>query len=90
VTQESPVPIACDETFAPDAVDVVCLKIARGGITATLEAAKQAKDVYLASTYDGPLGMRAAVHTAAGLKLTRHCGLATGGLSVREGLISLS
>jgi L-alanine-DL-glutamate epimerase-like enolase superfamily enzyme len=89
VTQESPIPIACDETFAPGAVDVVCLKIARGGITATLEAAKQAEDVYLASTYDGPLGMRAAVHTAAGLKLTRHCGLATGGLAVRDGFMPL-
>jgi L-alanine-DL-glutamate epimerase-like enolase superfamily enzyme len=90
VRDESPIPVACDETFAPEAVDVVCLKIARGGITAVLEAAQYADDVYLASSYDGPLGMRAAVHVAAGLKLTRHCGLATGGLSVREGLISLS
>jgi L-alanine-DL-glutamate epimerase-like enolase superfamily enzyme len=89
VRRESPIPIACDETFAPHAVDVVCLKIARGGITATLEAARAANDVYLASTYDGPLGMRAALHTAAGLKLTRHCGLATGGAEVREGRIRL-
>ena len=90
VQQFSPIPIACDETYAPGAVDVACLKIARGGITATLEAAEHANDVYLASTYDGPLGMRAAAHTAAGLKLTRHCGLATGGLRVRDGLIFLS
>jgi L-Ala-D/L-Glu epimerase len=90
VRKDSPIPIACDETFAPESVDVVCLKIARGGITAVLHAAQEADDVYLASTYDGPLGMRAAVHVAAGLKLTRHCGLATGGLSVREGLIPLS
>jgi L-Ala-D/L-Glu epimerase len=88
VRDESPIPIACDETYAPESVDVVCLKIARGGITAVLDAAQH--DVYLASTYDGPLGMRAALHVAAGLRLTRHCGLATGGLSVRRGLISLS
>jgi L-Ala-D/L-Glu epimerase len=90
VRDHSPIAIACDETYAPGAVDVVCLKIARGGITAALEAAQQAKDVYLASTYDGPLGMRAALHTAAGLKLRRHCGLATGRLSVRDGLIFVS
>ncbi len=89
VTAESPVPIACDETYAPGAVDAVCLKITRGGITGVLEAARGAADVYLASSFDGPLGLRAAVHAAAGLKVTRHCGLATGGLSVRDGLISL-
>jgi L-alanine-DL-glutamate epimerase-like enolase superfamily enzyme len=90
VRSESPIPIACDETFAPHAVDVVCLKVARGGITGTLQAAQQADDVYLASTYDGPLGMRAAVHVAAGLKVTRHCGLATGGLRAHDGFIPLS
>jgi L-alanine-DL-glutamate epimerase-like enolase superfamily enzyme len=90
VQAESPVPIACDETFAPAAVDAVCLKITRGGITGVLEAARGAPDVYLASSYDGPLGMRAAVHAAAGLRVTRHCGLATGGLRVRDGLIPLS
>jgi L-alanine-DL-glutamate epimerase-like enolase superfamily enzyme len=79
VRRESPIPIACDETFAPGSVDVVCLKVARGGITAVLDAARQAEDVYLASTYDGPIGLRAAVHVAAGLKITRHCGLASGG-----------
>jgi L-alanine-DL-glutamate epimerase-like enolase superfamily enzyme len=89
VRAESPIAIACDETFAPESVDVVCLKVARGGITAVLEAARQAEDVYLASSYDGPIGLRAAVHVAAGLRLTRHCGLATGGLQVREGRISL-
>jgi L-alanine-DL-glutamate epimerase-like enolase superfamily enzyme len=89
VRRESPIPIACDETYAPEAVDVVCLKIARGGITAVLQQARQATDVYLASTYDGPLGMRAAIHTAAGLKLTRHCGLATGAVEAREGRIRL-
>jgi L-alanine-DL-glutamate epimerase-like enolase superfamily enzyme len=90
VREESPIPIACDETFAPESVDVVCLKIARGGISGVLDAARRADDVYLASSYDGPLGLRAALHVAAGLRVTRHCGLATGGLRVREGLISLS
>jgi L-alanine-DL-glutamate epimerase-like enolase superfamily enzyme len=90
VSQDSPIPIACDETFAPESVDVACLKIARGGITATLQAAQQADDVYLGSTYDGALGMRAALHVAAGLKLTRHCGLATGGLTVHEGAIAVA
>jgi len=89
VRDRSPIPIACDETFAPHAVDVVCLKIARGGITAALEAARQAEDVYLASTFDGPIGLKASVHVAAGLKLSRHCGLATGGLEVRDGRIRL-
>ena len=90
VRAESPLPIACDETFAPRAVDAVCLKITRGGITGVLEAAREARDVYLASSYDGPLGLRAAVHAAAGLKVTRHCGLATGQMRVRNGLIFLS
>jgi L-alanine-DL-glutamate epimerase-like enolase superfamily enzyme len=89
VRAESPVPIACDETFAPGSVDVACLKITRGGITGVLEAAREAADVYLASSFDGPLGLRAALHAAAGLKVTRHCGLATGALRVREGLIFL-
>ncbi len=89
VRAESPVPIACDETFAPEAVDVVCLKIARGGITAALEAASRAEDVYLASSYDGPLGLRAAAHVAAGLRVTRHCGLATGELEVHEGMVAM-
>src|SRR5262249_59685633 len=37
VREESPIPIACDETYAPESVDAVCLKIARGGITAGRE-----------------------------------------------------
>ncbi|WP_051323960.1 mandelate racemase/muconate lactonizing enzyme family protein [Candidatus Solirubrobacter pratensis] len=95
VRGESPVPIAMDETHAPGsgAADAVCLKITRGGITGVLEDAQAARaagsDVYLASTYDGPLGLRAGLHAAAGLKVTRHCGLATGTLPVREGRIVL-
>jgi L-Ala-D/L-Glu epimerase len=79
----SPVPIAMDETHAPGsgAADAVCLKVARGGITAVLRDAAAARaagcDVYLASTYDGPLGIAAAVHAAAALHVTRPCGLAT-------------
>jgi L-alanine-DL-glutamate epimerase-like enolase superfamily enzyme len=34
-------------------------------------------DVYLASTYDGPLGIAAALHAAAALAPLPHCGLAT-------------
>ena len=51
----------------------MCLKIARcGGITGVLrDAARGARSpgsaVYLASTFDGPLGIAAAVHAAAGL-----------------------
>jgi L-alanine-DL-glutamate epimerase-like enolase superfamily enzyme len=81
VRERSPVPIAGDETFAPGAADAVCLKITRGGISAVLRDAATARaagsDVYLASTYDGPLGIAAAVHAAAALRVTRPCGLAT-------------
>ena len=54
------------------ATDAVCLKIARcGGISGVLRdaaAARAAGSVpYLASTFDGPLGIAAAVHAAAGL-----------------------
>ena len=50
----------------------MCLKIARcGGITGVLRDAAAARAagsaVYLASTFDGPLGIAAAVHAAAGL-----------------------
>ena len=34
-------------------------------------------DVYLASTLDGPLGIAAAVHCAAALRVDLPCGLAT-------------
>jgi L-alanine-DL-glutamate epimerase-like enolase superfamily enzyme len=78
VRAEVDVPLAMDETAAEDgaagsgATDAVCLKIARcGGITGVLHDAAEARIagsvVYLASTYDGPLGIAAAVHAAAGL-----------------------
>ena len=88
VSTASEVAIAIDETAAaPGALerrwcDAVCLKIARcGGITGVLEQATRARaagyDVYLASTFDGPLGIAAALHAAAVLEPRRPCGLAT-------------
>jgi L-alanine-DL-glutamate epimerase-like enolase superfamily enzyme len=83
VAAESPVRIAMDETHAPGsgAAELVCLKISRGGISAVLEDARKARaagsSVYLTSTFDGPLGITAGVHTAAGLRISRACGLAT-------------
>jgi L-alanine-DL-glutamate epimerase-like enolase superfamily enzyme len=78
VRAEVDVPLAMDETAAEEdapgsgATDAVCLKIARcGGITGVLHDAAEARiarsAVYLASTFDGPLGIAAAVHAAAGL-----------------------
>ncbi len=94
VRAASPVPIAMDESAVePDAVasgatDAVCLKIARcGGITGLLDDARAARAagsaVYVASTFDGPLGVAAGVHAAAALAATgpvAYCGLATLGL----------
>ena len=83
VAAESPVRIAMDETHAPGsgAAELVCLKISRGGISAALEDARAARaagsSVYLTSTFDGPLGIAAGVHTAAALRISRACGLAT-------------
>ena len=88
VAAASDVAIAIDETAAaPGALDTrcceaVCLKIARcGGISGLLEQAARARtagyDVYLASTFDGPLGIAAALHAAAVLEPRRACGLAT-------------
>lgn len=80
--------VAMDETaaehgaIASGAADAVCLKIARcGGISATLAAATLVRttgaEVYLASTLDGPLGIAAALHCAAALRVQAPCGLAT-------------
>jgi L-alanine-DL-glutamate epimerase-like enolase superfamily enzyme len=82
------VPLALDETASAigalerRACQAVCLKIAGcGGISGLLDAARRARDagyeVYLASTLDGPLGIAAALHAAAVLRLERPCGLAT-------------
>jgi L-alanine-DL-glutamate epimerase-like enolase superfamily enzyme len=70
VRAASPVPVAMDETAAEPgaleagAADLVCLKIAAcGGMSGVLEAARAARragsDVYVASTFDGPLGIAA-------------------------------
>jgi L-alanine-DL-glutamate epimerase-like enolase superfamily enzyme len=86
-----PVRIAIDETAAePGALaggvaDAVCLKIGRcGGITGLLAAAALVRasgsEVYLASTFDGPLGIAAALHAAAALAPLPPCGLATLGM----------
>jgi len=85
------VPVAMDETAAePGAVDsgatdAVCLKIARcGGITGLLRDARAARAagsaVYVASSFDGPLGIAAGVQAAAALAAEGPlpwCGLAT-------------
>jgi len=91
VRDNTRVPIAMDETAALDgapgsgAADAVCLKISRcGGISGVLRDAAHARAagsaVYLASTFDGPLGIAAAVHAAAALAADGPlpaCGLAT-------------
>jgi L-alanine-DL-glutamate epimerase-like enolase superfamily enzyme len=88
VRADSPVPIAIDETAAEPgaagsgAADAVCLKIARcGGIGGLLDDARAAREagsaVYVASSFDGPLGIAAAVHAAAALGDVLFCGLAT-------------
>jgi L-alanine-DL-glutamate epimerase-like enolase superfamily enzyme len=83
--------IAIDETAAlPGALesgcaDAVCLKLARcGGISGLLAAARTARadgcEIYVASTYDGPVGIAAALHACAALAADgplAHCGLAT-------------
>ena len=88
VRERVPVRIAMDETAAiPGAVgagaaDAVCLKLSRcGGISALAVQAALVRaagcEPYLASTYDGPLGIAAAVHLAAALGISTPCGLAT-------------
>ncbi len=62
--------------------DAVCLKVGRcGGIGGLLSQAALVRatggDVYVASTMDGPLGIAAAVHAAAALRVDLACGLAT-------------
>jgi L-alanine-DL-glutamate epimerase-like enolase superfamily enzyme len=94
VQAASPVPIAIDESAdEPGAVEsgataAVCLKVSRcGGITGVLRDARAARAagsaVYVASTFDGPLAVAAAVHAAAALKASgpvAPCGLATLGM----------
>jgi L-alanine-DL-glutamate epimerase-like enolase superfamily enzyme len=109
VRDRVPVRIAMDESgdepgaIASGAADAVCLKIARrGGISGLLATAALAQatgaEVYLASTFDGPLGIAAAVHCAAALRVQAPCGLATltlldlpvpDALQVRDGAIAV-
>ncbi|MFL5845532.1 MAG: mandelate racemase/muconate lactonizing enzyme family protein [Solirubrobacteraceae bacterium] len=100
VRERVPVRIAMDETaaehgaLASAAADAVCLKISRcGGISGTLAAAALVRamggEVYVASTLDGPLGLAAALHVAAALKVELPCGLATGDLAVVDGAIAV-
>jgi L-alanine-DL-glutamate epimerase-like enolase superfamily enzyme len=88
VARRSEVSIAIDESAAEPAAlaerhcDAICLKIARcGGITGILQRARRARElgyeVYLASTFDGPLGIAAALHAAAAIAPRLPCGLAT-------------
>ncbi len=91
VRERVAVRIAMDETtvepgaLASGAADAVCLKLGRcGGISGLLAAATLVRatgaEPYVASTFDGPLGIAAALHAAAALRLTPACGLATLGL----------
>ncbi len=88
VRERVAVRIAMDEStaepgaLASGAADAVCLKLGRcGGISGLLAAATLVRatgaEPYVASTFDGPLGIAAALHAAAALRLTPACGLAT-------------
>jgi len=111
VRERVAVRVSIDETAAEHGAlgagvaDAVCLKISRcGGIGALVAAATLVRasgaEVYLASTFDGPLGVAAALHAAAALASRGPmppCGLATLGLfagledplPAREGAIAL-
>jgi L-alanine-DL-glutamate epimerase-like enolase superfamily enzyme len=110
VRERTAVRVALDETAAlPGALasgvaDAVCLKVSRaGGISSLLVQATLVRaggaEPYLASTFDGPAGIAAAVHVAAALRLELPCGLATlgaftddtlsAGLAVVEGAIAV-
>jgi len=80
--------IAMDETaavpgaLASGAADAVCLKLGRcGGISGLLACATLVRasgaEPYVASTFDGPLGIAAALHAAAALRIDTACGLST-------------
>jgi L-alanine-DL-glutamate epimerase-like enolase superfamily enzyme len=91
------VAIAMDESASESgavgsgACDFVCLKVARcGGLTGLWAAAETARragsHVYVASTYDGPIGIAAGLHAAAALGPDiPACGLAT--LSLFENVV---
>lgn len=100
--------IAMDETasvpgaLASGAADAVCLKLGRcGGISGLLACATLVRgsgaEPYVASTFDGPLGIAAALHAAAALRIDAACGLSTldlfsdceHPLTVRDGAIAV-
>ncbi len=108
VRDRVPVRVAMDETAAEPGsltaavADAVCLKVSRcGGISGLLAQAALVRasgaDVYVSSTFDGPIGIAAAVHCAAALRPADACGLATLGLfadeltvlAVRDGRIAV-
>jgi len=109
VRERVAVRIAMDESaaepgaLASGAADAVCLKLARcGGISGLLACASLVRasgaEPYVASTFDGPLGIAAALHAAAALRIRTACGLATldhfadadaSGLAVRDGAIGV-
>ncbi len=109
VRRAVPVRIAMDETAGEPgalmsaAADAVCLKLSRcGGIAGLLAAAALVRasgaEPYVASTFDGPLGIAAALHAAAALAPLPACGLATlalfddvepGALAVVDGAIGV-
>jgi L-alanine-DL-glutamate epimerase-like enolase superfamily enzyme len=111
VRERVAVRVSIDETAAEHGAlgagvaDAVCLKISRcGGIAGLLAAATLVRasgaEPYIASTFDGPLGVAAGVHAAAALASrgpVPHCGLATLGmfadidnpLPARDGRIAL-
>ncbi|MBJ7243930.1 MAG: hypothetical protein JHD03_03830, partial [Solirubrobacteraceae bacterium] len=81
-------PISIDETAADDgalasgASELICLKLGRaGGVSGLLAQAALARssgtEVYLASMLDGPIGIAAALHAAAALRIMIPSGLAT-------------
>jgi L-alanine-DL-glutamate epimerase-like enolase superfamily enzyme len=91
VRERVAVRVAIDETAAEHGAlgagvaDAVCLKLARcGGISGLIAAAALVRasgaEPYVASSYDGPLGIAAGVHAAAALASrgpVPPCGLAT-------------
>ncbi|MBW3653614.1 MAG: hypothetical protein KY433_08480, partial [Actinobacteria bacterium] len=88
VRERVAVRVAMDESaaepgaLASGAADAVCLKLTRcGGISGLLACASLVRasgaEPYVASTFDGPLGVAAAVHAAAALRIRAACGLAT-------------
>jgi L-Ala-D/L-Glu epimerase len=98
VRERVAVRVAIDETavehgaLGAGVADAVCLKISRcGGISGLIAAAALVRasgaEPYVASTYDGPLGIAAGVHAAAALASrgpVPYCGLAT--LDLFEGI----